>query len=363
MTRSILESVILVVAAMPPPIHGQSAVTTLIVEELNRASSEVVLVDTSPRRMNRGIQYHLRRAWKNGVAVCCAFSLSFRRSKKLYSIVESSFGIIYNYMVVGICRLLGFEIFLHHHTARYCKEKSIAVSFLVALAGAGATHIVLSEAMAKDFSRLYLNGERVLLAHNAYIIPKVENVAAGNVNAVLTVGLLSNLCSEKGLDIAIETCAEAASVGRPVRLILAGPVADRAAEEILRKAQLGSYLVEYRGPVVGDEKLRFFHDIDVFLFPTRYPHEAQPLVLLEAMAAGLPVITNDCGYIAELLDGCGVTVERPEDYVNVAVAILEKWSLDRSMLRAAGNQCEQRFHDLKFAAKQQFVAAIDEIAS
>jgi glycosyltransferase involved in cell wall biosynthesis len=45
-----------------------------------------------------------------------------------------------------------------------------------------------------------------------------------------------------------------------------------------------------------------FREADLFVLPTRYAVEAQPLVLLEAMASGCAIITTSVGEIPTILD-------------------------------------------------------------
>jgi hypothetical protein len=52
----------------------------------------------------------------------------------------------------------------------------------------------------------------------------------------------------------------------------------------------------------GEEKLRLFRHAEVFVLPTRYAVEAQPLVLLEAMASGCAIVTTRAGEISTILD-------------------------------------------------------------
>ncbi len=47
----------------------------------------------------------------------------------------------------------------------------------------------------------------------------------------------------------------------------------------------------------GEEKQRLFKDAQVFVFPSLFPVEAQPLVLLEALASGCSLITSTVGEI------------------------------------------------------------------
>ncbi|MBI5732845.1 glycosyltransferase family 4 protein, partial [Candidatus Jorgensenbacteria bacterium] len=46
--------------------------------------------------------------------------------------------------------------------------------------------------------------------------------------------------------------------------------------------------VEFPGPLFWEEKLKRYHQADLFLFPSE--HEGFVLVVLEAMAAGLPLL-------------------------------------------------------------------------
>jgi len=67
-----------------------------------------------------------------------------------------------------------------------------------------------------------------------------------------------------------------------------------------------SDLVIFSGRKVGSEKWQAYADADAFLFPSHYESENQPLVIIEAMGMGLPVITTQWRGISELVED-GVT--------------------------------------------------------
>jgi glycosyltransferase involved in cell wall biosynthesis len=60
-------------------------------------------------------------------------------------------------------------------------------------------------------------------------------------------------------------------------------------------------VVAYQGFVSGEEKRRLFMESDCLCFPTWYPAESFGLVLLEAMAYGLPIVATDWRMIPEVL--------------------------------------------------------------
>ena len=50
--------------------------------------------------------------------------------------------------------------------------------------------------------------------------------------------------------------------------------------------------IHFRGPQTGSEKWAFFREAAIFCFPTHYPRENQPVAVIEAMMAGLPIVAT-----------------------------------------------------------------------
>lgn len=110
----------------------------------------------------------------------------------------------------------------------------------------------------------------------------------------------------KGLDIAIAALVDAPTV----LLLVAGGKTQTVAEARRQAEQLGvAERVLFMGPRRGDLPL-FFDAADMFVLPSAY--EANALVVLEALAAGLPVIATRVGYAPEVVvDGVnGFLVDR-----------------------------------------------------
>ena len=77
----------------------------------------------------------------------------------------------------------------------------------------------------------------------------------------------------------------------------------------------------------GEEKIKLFKSSDVFVLPTYFYVEGQPVVILEAMAAGLPVITTDRGSIKEMIslgeNGFIISPSSPGDIVEKVALLIE----------------------------------------
>jgi hypothetical protein len=71
----------------------------------------------------------------------------------------------------------------------------------------------------------------------------------------------------------------------------------------------------------GEEKQQLFSEADIFVFPSKFPVEAQPLVLLEAMSSGCAIITSSVGEIPSTVDlSCAIVLSDP-DKVKIADSI------------------------------------------
>ena len=102
---------------------------------------------------------------------------------------------------------------------------------------------------------------------------------------------LGRLDGIKGVDLLLESYAAAVAAGARAHLVLAGP--DFGAERGLRDQTDRLRLtdrVHFVGPLTGDRKLAALSECDLFAHRPRY--EGFGIAVVEAMAAGRPVVTT-----------------------------------------------------------------------
>ena len=105
---------------------------------------------------------------------------------------------------------------------------------------------------------------------------------------------------KKGLDIAVEACKVARARGQAVSLTVVGIPMESAGIE---PPSNGSWLT-WLGAVPPGKIDALYRRHDILLFPTRY--EACPMAVLEALAAGLPVVGSNV--VQWLIEGAGEVV-------------------------------------------------------
>ena len=87
-------------------------------------------------------------------------------------------------------------------------------------------------------------------------------------------------------------------------------------------------MVEFPGQLTGDEKWEAFRRADIFFFPTHYASEAFPIVVIEALGSGLPVVATDWRGVPSIVEGCGVAeilpIRQPEAFADGLLSVRER---------------------------------------
>ena len=153
------------------------------------------------------------------------------------------------------------------------------------------------------------------------------------------------LRTRKAVAVLVEAFARLRERAPATRLRLAGDGEQRPAlEDQARRLGLGES-VRFEGAVPHDRMPELYAAADVFCLPSLY--EGFPLAILEAMAAGLPVVaTRVAGNPEAVEDGVHGRLVAPEDPAGLAAALLELVEDEegrREMGRRARRRVEEEF--------------------
>lgn len=205
--------------------------------------------------------------------------------------------------------------------------------------------IAVSDAARRAYMRTASeDAERIVTVRNGVVAEPRRGAGAaarerlGLVPEHLVVAMVSVLRSGKGHDIAIQAVEALRSRFPQLRLLIVGDGAARAEVERLA-APLGpaAILTGHR-----DDVMELLDAADVLVHPPRF--DALPTVLLEAMAARVPVVCTAVGGIPEILAGeAAGTLVDPSGGASELAEALARLLSDSDVRRRLGEAGRARF--------------------
>ncbi len=162
---------------------------------------------------------------------------------------------------------------------------------------------------------------------------------------------LGRISPEKGVDQAIEIAKRA---GMPLKIAAKVDRADKSYFESHVKPMLDHKLIEFVGEISDLEKNEFLGNASALLFPINWS-EPFGIVMIEAMACGLPVIAYPLGAVPEIIED-GVSGFLVQNVEEAAAALKNLSAIDRRKCRRA---FEERFSAKRMA--QEYLDIYDGI--
>jgi glycosyltransferase involved in cell wall biosynthesis len=87
-------------------------------------------------------------------------------------------------------------------------------------------------------------------------------------------------------------------------------------------------MVDFPGQLTGGQKWQAYAKADAFFFPTHYQSEATPIVLMEALGMGCPIISTEWAGIPAMLKGCKAAqlfpIRSPEKYADAFIQLKQE---------------------------------------
>ena len=295
-------------ADLPPPIHGMSNVNLDIYEVFCNHGCTVKLLNTAP---SKKAKYFRSKLWPilKGVqsitSLVKVFYLLFTNQHNcIYRPINGGKGQIYDIAYIAIARIFKARIFIHHHATSYITNESLLFKILLKTSGAETTHIVLGQSMANALTlRFSVPSQKIVTLSNCYFFESCPPQSTPLSDSTLAIGHLSNLCIDKGVDTFALLCRELDQLNISFTAKIAGPFADKHAEKIVTDLCKDLPCINYLGPLYGEAKVHFFHNLDIFILPSI--NEAEPLVLYEAAQHGAFLIGGTVGCMKDVIESLG----------------------------------------------------------
>lgn len=140
---------------------------------------------------------------------------------------------------------------------------------------------------------------------------------------------VGRLTANKGVNVLLRALQDQ-PLPQGAELVLVG-----TGPEVSRLQALAEGLpVRFVGEVPESDLFAWYADSDAFVFPTRY--EGMPTVILEAMAAGLPIIASDIGAVPTMVSSENGWLVPADDAAALTTALQELVEAGEAKRRALG---------------------------
>ncbi len=320
----------LVIGPTPPPLAGVEVMTETLLRGLRDRGTPVVHIDTRDPRTNsnkgRLDLANVYLAIRHGLEV--GLALLRRKPAVVYlPISQTSLGYFRDSVFMTLATWSGSSLVVHLHGAAFDR--------FYASAGRGMkwllrwtlrrvdVAVVLGQSLKGIFGEL-VSPERAVVVPNG-IDGTPYHQSARNLHRPPTFLFMGTLIHWKGHRDVIEAMALVSREVPGARAVIAGSWISRKEEMLCRRMTLNLGLedqIEFPGVLSGAAKIEAFKEADAFLLPSA--DEGQPVAILEALAAGLPVISTPIGAIPECVtDGFNGFLVKPGDIGTLGRKMIE----------------------------------------
>jgi glycosyltransferase involved in cell wall biosynthesis len=318
---------LLVLAQTPPPAHGQSIMVQTLVEGLAQvanATPGAIPNPTANTTANAGAPrlevHHINLALSRDAAdigrvrpakilalwLACLRAL-WRRARlggrvTLYYVPAPArrAALCRDWIAMLLLRPFFTNLVLHWHASglgEWIETKATAPERLLTrlLLGRAALSIVLAPELAGDAQ--CLRPKKIAVVPNGLSAP-VPVIQSKFHPPPIRLLYLGSCTREKGVFDILDALSflNGESRAEYYHLTIAGPFPDPAEERAfcarLDASPALARNITCAGPADESRKHALYTDADIFVFPTRYAHEAQPLVLIEALAHDLRIVAT-----------------------------------------------------------------------
>lgn len=320
---------ILIVGPTPPPMGGIATyVEDLLKSDINIKYDVLHLNTARSLSIKKSLVKSFLLFSKNVFKLLC--SLLRNRSKIVHIHTSSYLAFWEKSVFLVISKLLFSKVVLHIHGAQfdlfYNNSSSAGKYFIRKLLSIADVVIVLSKSWNIFFSEILDNNKIVVIPNGVYSSRFDSNESTLNKHEhIIQVLFLGNLVERKGVNDILSVIPIVINKFQNVNFVFAG--SEEVSGDILKLKneciRMGiERFVTFISNFSNDDKIRLLREADIYLLPSYA--EGLPISLLEAMAAGLPVISTRVGGIPEVVeDEVNGFLITPGDYISLANKIVE----------------------------------------
>lgn len=326
---------ICIIGQFPPPIHGLSkAIETLYNSHLKNK----YLFHKIDITNNKNI---FKNLWK---------ILISRNDLYYFTISQTKGGNWRDLLILKLIEYKKKKCIIHLHGGYYRQliekdcgnlQRRLNYSLIKKLDGC----IVLGNMLQSIFKDMIDNSKIFTVPNcvdNEYLLPKnliKEKINNIENNATLHILYLSNFIESKGFKDVLNLAVIAKNAKKNLHFHFAGKFYKEEdhifTQNFIQQNQLQEY-VTFHGIVSGKNKNELLQQCHIFILPTRYPNEGQPISILEAMGNAMNIITTNHAGIPDITKDKvnGLVVDKNNINLNEIYDYIQYLNQNRNVLQS-----------------------------
>ncbi len=264
--------------------------------------------------------------------------------------------------MLSICKLLRFTSLVQFHGCSLSSlMKNNRLPYYLQFILKWATHFIVLTETQKQPLLTFVPENKITVIPNMVDTSLFIKQSKRSNHIIL---FMSRIDIVKGVYDIIQAIPEVISQLPETRFLFAGEGPDKVKLQLLSCTNGLAKQVKFLGYLDDEQKVNFLAQGDLFLFPSHH-YEGIPYALLEAMAAGLPVIATPVGGVPEIIkDGEHCKMVPPEQPEKLAESIIKL--LKNKRLRASMAKNNRATVEIKYDCKivcQQFQQLYEKSSS
>ena len=304
---------ILFIGRFPPPVHGAAKVNEnyFKIKKIKKVFDlERIKIGCSNNLEDLG-KFNKKRFFEifSTIRSLVKKIISFKPHLIYFEIAPTGLAFLRDSFYVLICKLFGKKIIFQIHARGIPKKtKNKFWKTYYKFIFKNTKMILLSNLLFSEVKEVISKKDILVLPNGIE-----NNLSEKEVNKIIsdksknkkkTLLFISNMVESKGALDVLKICNELNKKNKNFECLFVGPWQEQSFERKWNKI-LKEYKLEekckYLGGKYGKEKANILAKTDFLIFPTKYPNESFPLVILEAFMFGIPVFSYDQGAIREII--------------------------------------------------------------
>ena len=330
---------VLILGKLPPPYFGPAIATEIILNSELKSYFELYHLDTAINRKISGIGRISIKKIFSGIYIyirLIKILLKIKPGVILVPISQSTIGFYKDSIFVLIAHFFNCKVIIHLRGSNFNKwvnsTSSLNKHFVSLVLKKSDAAIVLGKKLRYIFEGYYHSGKIFVVPNGAnYNFPVKQN------KSTLQIIYFANFIEDKGFFEFLESINILSNglMDIGIKFIAAGDWTQKYYEQkCLSFIEKNNLNIEVLPTKSGLDKMQLFINADIFVFTPNKP-EGHPWVIIEAMAAGLPIISTDQGAITEsVIDGLnGFIVDSyaPEQIAEKMVFLINNQEIRKKM--------------------------------